>query len=189
MHYRRWRQRGDTGGPEVEWTHRPPATCKVEGCDGTYHARGYCTPHYTAWRRWGDPLYVHEHEYGCFVCHHDDRDGIELALLAGAPLADIPVAESNPATILTILSAHARDCMGLPARKRLCPVCLDERVEEIDALLLSPFTAVAKIARGFSHNFQVMSRHKERHAGNTEHAAAVAAYHVARLAAIKQVLS
>lgn len=30
-------------------------TCTIEGCDGKVVARGWCTRHYTIWRRTGDP--------------------------------------------------------------------------------------------------------------------------------------
>lgn len=30
-------------------------TCSVEGCDRPRRARGWCTKHYSRWRRWGDP--------------------------------------------------------------------------------------------------------------------------------------
>lgn len=31
--------------------------CSVEGCDGTARGHGYCSKHYTKWRRHGDPLH------------------------------------------------------------------------------------------------------------------------------------
>jgi hypothetical protein len=31
--------------------------CTVEGCDGSARGHGYCTRHYTQWRRYGDPLH------------------------------------------------------------------------------------------------------------------------------------
>lgn len=30
--------------------------CSVDGCTGTIHGHGYCSPHYNRWRRHGDPL-------------------------------------------------------------------------------------------------------------------------------------
>lgn len=35
---------------------RPVRACKVDGCERTYLASGYCQLHYTAWRAHGDPL-------------------------------------------------------------------------------------------------------------------------------------
>lgn len=32
------------------------AICKVDGCDHVAHGAGYCDPHYSRWRRHGDPL-------------------------------------------------------------------------------------------------------------------------------------
>jgi hypothetical protein len=32
------------------------ATCSIEGCEKTVLARGYCSRHYNAWRKHGDPL-------------------------------------------------------------------------------------------------------------------------------------
>jgi hypothetical protein len=31
--------------------------CTIDGCVGTARGRGYCSPHYTQWRRHGDPLH------------------------------------------------------------------------------------------------------------------------------------
>ena len=36
--------------------------CVIDGCAGTAHGHGYCSPHYTQWRRHGDPLH-HERRY------------------------------------------------------------------------------------------------------------------------------
>jgi hypothetical protein len=32
--------------------------CKIDDCDGTVRARGWCSKHYTRWHRHGDPLVV-----------------------------------------------------------------------------------------------------------------------------------
>jgi hypothetical protein len=31
-------------------------TCVIEGCENPFRARGWCSTHYTAWRKYGDPL-------------------------------------------------------------------------------------------------------------------------------------
>jgi hypothetical protein len=30
-------------------------TCKIKNCDNKHHARGWCSKHYTRWKKYGDP--------------------------------------------------------------------------------------------------------------------------------------
>lgn len=33
-----------------------PRYCQIEGCDALHRSKGYCNPHYMAWKAHGDPL-------------------------------------------------------------------------------------------------------------------------------------
>jgi hypothetical protein len=49
MHYRRMMRLGSLELP-------PPPTCKADNCKDRVHSNGYCRPHHSKWRRYGDPL-------------------------------------------------------------------------------------------------------------------------------------
>ena len=38
--------------------------CKVEGCENTVHARGYCDKHYVSFMKYGDPTYKKQPRHG-----------------------------------------------------------------------------------------------------------------------------
>lgn len=44
-----------------------PKNCVVEDCRNRAHARGYCSSHYCAWRRYGDPLVRKQRRNYCQV--------------------------------------------------------------------------------------------------------------------------
>lgn len=43
------------------------ATCSIEGCERPSRKRGWCSTHYTRWRRHGDPTVTHRGENACSV--------------------------------------------------------------------------------------------------------------------------
>lgn len=46
-------------------------TCKVEGCERSHEALGYCEKHYKRFKKWGDPLYVKINMVNSGVCSID----------------------------------------------------------------------------------------------------------------------
>ena len=51
-------------------------TCSVEGCHRTdLLARGWCSPHYQKWLKYGDPTYVRPVKRGVLPCLVEDCDG------------------------------------------------------------------------------------------------------------------
>lgn len=41
--------------------------CSIDGCGGNVHGHGYCSRHYTKWRRHGDPLHSERHYHKGFT--------------------------------------------------------------------------------------------------------------------------
>lgn len=59
MHYARWLRTGSAGEAEARNNRPVPKsatdTCRVDGCDNSFHCQGYCELHYARVRRLGDP--------------------------------------------------------------------------------------------------------------------------------------
>ena len=49
----------DICGAEFREAH-PTAICSIPGCGKPHWARGWCAPHYQAWRRTGEPATYHQ---------------------------------------------------------------------------------------------------------------------------------
>lgn len=63
-HWDRLRLTGSTAPPERA-TYDP--ICAAQGCDQPQRTKGYCVPHYAAWRYHGDPLASKERHETCTV--------------------------------------------------------------------------------------------------------------------------
>ena len=41
--------------------------CQIDWCNGKYHGRGFCRPHYMAWKKHGDPLIKNKEAKGHWI--------------------------------------------------------------------------------------------------------------------------
>lgn len=55
-HYRKLQRRGLLGDCPYPINTREVKRCSVDGCERPSASRGWCTTHYSRWRRFGDPL-------------------------------------------------------------------------------------------------------------------------------------